>query len=137
VRVYRSVNQLDGLKVIHEVGKAITSILNIDDLLPYICEEVSKVFNVTGCVLRLIEGETLQIRASYGLPDSLEQKMALRLGEGIAGHVALTGDPLVIDDVSRMPENLRVPEIHATSVLCVPLRIGENIIGTLGLTTKR
>ncbi|MBI5739406.1 MAG: GAF domain-containing protein [Nitrospirae bacterium] len=136
--LYRSVkSQLDGLKVIHEVGKAITSILNIDELLPYICEEVSKVFNVTGCVLRLVEGETLRIRSSFGLPDSLEQKTGLRLGEGIAGHVALTGDPLVIDDVSRMPENLRVPEIHATSVLCVPLTIGENIIGTLGLYDKR
>ncbi|RJQ52105.1 MAG: GAF domain-containing protein [Nitrospiraceae bacterium] len=136
--LYRSVKlQLDELKVIHEVGKAITSILNIDELLPYICEEVSKVFHVTGCVLRLIEGDTLQIKASFGLPESVKQQTALRMGEGIAGHVALTGEPLVVDDVSRMPENMRVPEIRATSVLCVPLTIGENIIGTLGLYDKK
>jgi len=36
-----------------------------------------------------------------------------------------------------MPENLRVPEIQATSVLCVPLTIGENIVGTLGLYDKK
>ncbi|RJQ24059.1 MAG: PAS domain S-box protein [Nitrospiraceae bacterium] len=136
--LYRSVKaQFDKLKVIHEIGKAITSILNIDELLPYICEEVSKVFNVTGCILRLLEGENLLIKASYGLPDTIRQKMTLRLGEGIAGHVALTGEPLVIDDVSKMPENLRVPEIEATSVLCVPLTIGDKIIGTLGLYNKR
>ncbi len=136
--LYKSVkSQLDELKVIHEVGKAIASILNIDELLPYICEEVSKVFHVTGCVLRLLEGETLQIKASYGLPETIGQKMGLRPGEGIAGHVALTGEPLVIDNVSRMPENLRVPEIQATSVLCVPLTIGESIIGTLGLYDKK
>ncbi|MBI5056183.1 MAG: GAF domain-containing protein [Nitrospirae bacterium] len=136
--LYRSVkSQLDELKVIHEVGKAITSILNIDELLPYICEEVSKVFNVTGCILRLLEGENLQIKASYGLPDMIKQKMTLRTGEGVAGHVALTGEPLVIDDVSTMPENLHVPEIQATSVLCVPLTIGENVIGTLGLYDKK
>lgn len=136
--LYKSVkSQLDELKVIHEVGKAITSILNIDELLPYICEEVSQVFHVTGCILRLLEGETLQIKASYGLPETVKQKTGLRQGEGIAGHVALTGEPLIIDDVSRMPENMRVPEIQATSVLCVPLTIGEKIIGTLGLYDKK
>lgn len=136
--LYRSVKtQLDELKVIHEIGKAITSILNIDVLLPHICEEVSKVFNVSGCILRLIEGEYLQIKASYGLADVVAQELKLRLGEGIAGHVALTGEPLVIDDTAKMPENMRVPGVQVTSVICVPLTIGERTIGTLGLYDKK
>ena len=53
--LYRNVkSQLDELKIVHEIGKAITSILNIDELLPYICEQVSKVYNVTGCILRTL-----------------------------------------------------------------------------------
>ncbi|GBD95433.1 MAG TPA: PAS domain S-box protein [Nitrospirae bacterium] len=136
--LYRNVKtQLDELKVIHEIGKAITSILNIDDLLPHICKEVSKVFNVTGCILRLIEGENLQIKAAYGLPDKIKQETDFQLGEGIAGYVALTGEALLIDDTSRLPDNLRVPGIEATSVICVPLTIGERIIGTLGLYDKK
>ncbi len=124
------------LKSIHEVGKAITSILSIDMLLPYICEEVSKLFNVRGCILRLIEEGQVVIKASYGLPEEIKEAMTLSLGEGIAGWVAQTGEPLLVDDVLRMPENLRVPAIEATSVLCVPLKIGERIIGTLGLYDK-
>lgn len=136
--LYRSVKtQLDELKIIHEIGKSITSILNIDQLLPYICEEVSKLFNARGCILRLLEGEELQIKASYGLPDKIKEEMTLRLGEGIAGWVAETGKPLLVDDVSRMPKNLRVPVIEVTSVLCVPLEIGGRIIGTLGLYDKK
>ncbi len=136
--LYRSVKtQLDELKVIHEIGKAITSILNIDELLPYICKEVSKLFNVKGCILRLLEGENLQIKASHGLPDNFKQEMTLHLGEGISGHVALTGEPLLTDDISKMPENLRVPGVEATSVICVPLTIGDHIIGTLGLYDKK
>ena len=136
--LYRNVKtQLDELKVIHEIGKAITSILNIDDLLPHICKEVSKVFNVTGCILRLIEGENLQIKAAYGLPDKIKQGTDFHFGEGIAGYVALTGEALLIDDTSRLPDNLRVPGIEATSVICVPLTIGERIIGTLGLYDKK
>ena len=129
--------QLDELKVIHEIGKAIASILNIDELLPYICKEVSKVFNVTGCILRLTDGENLLIKASYGLPVKSKHETTFKLGEGIAGYVALTGEPLLIDDTSRIPDNLRLPGIEATSVICVPLTIGEKIIGTLGLYDKQ
>ncbi|MDH4029149.1 MAG: GAF domain-containing protein, partial [Nitrospirota bacterium] len=136
--LYRNVKtQLDELKVIHEISKAITSILSIDDLLPHICEEVSKVFNVRGCVLRLLEGENLQIRAFYDSSNMVKHKTALRIGEGIAGHVARTGKPLMVDDTSRIPDDLNVRETGSTSAVCVPLRIGEKIIGTLSLYDKQ
>lgn len=136
--LYRSVkSQLDELKVIHEIGKAITSILDIDELLPYICRELSKVFNVTGCILRLCEGDTLQIKASHGLPETGESTMITRLGQGIAGNVALTGESMLINDVAVMPENLHIPGIKATSVICVTLKIGKQITGTLELYDKK
>ena len=136
--LYRSVKtQLDELKVIHDISKAITSILNIDELLPYICEEVSKVFHVTGCILRLCEGPNLAVKASYGLPDVIKKEMNLPIGSGIAGHVVTTGEPLIVDDSSKMPDNLRVPGLETTSVMCVPLKIGGKIIGTLGLYDKK
>jgi len=135
--IYRNFKmQVEELKTIHEITKAITSILSMDKLLPYICEEVSKLFRAKGCILRLLEGDNLQIKASYGLGEDIKQAMSLRLGEGIAGCVAQTGSPLLVADVYKMPENLRVPVIEATSVVCVPLKIGERIIGTLGLYDK-
>lgn len=135
--LYRNAKlRFDELKTIHEIGKAITSILGMDTLLPYICQEVSRLFNVRGCILRLIEEGEVRIKASYGLPEEIKEAMSLKLGQGIAGWVAQTGEPLLVDDVLRMPENLRVPVIEATSVLCVPLKIGEQIIGTLGLYDK-
>ncbi len=136
--LYKNVKtQLDELKSIHEIGNAVTSILNMDDLLPFICNEVSKLFNATGCILRLLEGDNLPIKASSGLPENIREKMTLRVGEGIAGSVAVNGEPLLIDNLSSMPENLQIPEIEATSVLCVPLKIGGRIIGTLGLYDKK
>jgi len=133
--LYRNVKtQLDELKVIHEIGKAITSILTIDDLLPHICEEVSKVFNVQGCVLRLIEGENLQIRASYEQTDSIKHKPAIKIGEGISGSVALTGKPVLLDNTKVIPAP---GEINSTTAVCVPLIIGGQTIGTLALYDKQ
>jgi PAS domain S-box-containing protein len=135
--LYESVkSQLDELKVIHEIGKAITSILNIDDLLPYICKEVSKVFNVRGCILRLIEGESLLVKAYYGLPEGVSDRMTLKIGQGTAGQVALTGNSVIINDKSSMPKDYNVPGVDSTTVLCVPLMIGEKTLGTLALFDK-
>lgn len=136
--LYRSVKtQLDELKVIHEISKATTSILNIDDLLPHICEEVSKVFNVRGCILRLIEGETLMVKASYGLPEEISHEIRHKLGEGTAGQVALTGEPILIDDMSKMTGNDSALGVEVTTVICVPMMIGEKKLGTLELYDKK
>ncbi len=136
--LYRSVkSQLDELNVIHEIGKAITSILDINELLPHICKEVSKVFNVTGCILRLREENNLLVNASYGLKDTISRTITMPLGEGIAGHVASTGEPMLVNSLNSMPENLRIPGINATSVICVTLKFGEHIIGTLELFDKK
>lgn len=136
--LYKNVKtQLDELHIVHEIGKALTSILNMEELLPYICKEVSQLFNARGCILRLREGENLPIKASFGLPESIKKEMDLRIGEGIAGWVAQTKEPLLVDNVSTGPENQYVPVIEATTVLCVPLKIGEEVIGTLGLYDKK
>ena len=136
--LYKNSNiRLHELQTIHELGKAVASILHLNTLLPYICEEVSKLFNARGCILRFIEEGEVRIKASYGLPEEIEQAMSLKLGNGIAGWVAQSGEPLLVDNVSTMPENLRIPGIEATSVLCVPLKAGERLIGTLGLYDKK
>lgn len=136
--LYKNVKtQLDELHIIHEIGKALTSILTMDELLPYICREVSHLFNARGCILRLLEGDNLPIKASFGLPESIKKEMNLRVGEGIAGWVAQTKEPLLVDNVSTGPENQYIPVIEATTVLCVPLKIGEEVIGTLGLYDKK
>ncbi len=136
--LYKNVKtQLDELRIVHEIGKALTSILNMDELLPFICKEVSQLFNARGCILRLLEGENLPIKASFGLPEIIKKEMNLRIGDGIAGWVAQTGEPLLVDNVSQGPENQYIPVIEATTVLCVPLKIGEEVIGTLGLYDKK
>lgn len=134
--LYRDVkNQLEGLKIIHDITKAITPILDIDKLLPYICESVSRLFNVKGCIIRFLEDNELVIKASYGVPDDAREALRLPLGEGIAGKVAKTGEVVVINDLSKEPVYAQL--IAMTSVACVPLKIGEKIIGTIGIYDRK
>jgi PAS domain S-box-containing protein len=128
--------QLHKLTVLYELSSAVTSVLDLEELLKRIAEQIARLLSSRGCVIRLLEKDKLKIKSYYGLPEGAEEEMELSLGEGIAGFVAENGEPLLVEDVSAMPAHLRVPVIDVQTVICVPLKVGESVIGTLGLYDK-
>jgi PAS domain S-box-containing protein len=134
-KLYRDFKtQLNALTSIHDIGNAITSILDMDDLLPFICKEVSELFNARRCILRLLEGDMLTIKASSGLPEEVTVDRNIPIGNGISGWVAQTGEPFLFNGGTL--DGIHQPDIEATSMLCVPLMVGEKKIGTLALYDK-
>ncbi len=128
--------QLEKLKTLNEITKAITSTLDLDELLGRISEEATRLLNARGCVIRLLEDDKLVIRASYGLPKEVEKMMTVSLGEGIPGKVAKEGRPLLVEDLSKLTEDWKIPYLEARSVINVPLIVAGKVIGTLGLYDK-
>jgi len=72
-----------------------------------------------------------------------EKPMVFRfpLGEGIAGTVAVTGEPIIATDVQADPrwkkEIAEATGYHPKSILCVPLIYNEEIIGVVEAFDKR
>ena len=92
-----------------------------------------------GSVMLLDESRsTLTIKASKGIdPQHAEAK--INLGEGIAGRVALTGQPLLLrrDEGQPALRTLRRREEEISSAMSVPLRIEEQIAGTLNVNESK
>lgn len=132
----RTRSQLIRLKGIYELGMAINSILDLDILLAEICRKTAEMLSAEGAIVRLIEGDVLIIRSSWGLPETFETMKPLPIGEGIAGKVAKDGSPMLVEDAGKLPESLRVPGVQTRSVLAVPLRLGSRVIGTIGHYNK-
>ncbi len=65
----------------------------------------------------------------------------LRMGEGVAGYVAQTGEPLVVPDVRLDRDWLRFalahPELKLQSIACVPIRHGDRTLGVLQLHNSK
>lgn len=120
------------LAFLSEVGKALSSTLELDELLELVVRVSTTVIPARGAILRLLDPakEELPIVASFGLK---EEGAPLRLGEGIAGMVAQEGLPLIIPDVVK--GGCYASGGH-TSLICVPLRVKGKVIGTLGLYDK-
>ncbi|GER93513.1 hypothetical protein A45J_1259 [hot springs metagenome] len=126
--------QLNRITVIYELTKAIISIGDFDELLRKISEDATKLFNATGCMIRLIEGDELKIRASFGFPEDVKDAITVRIGEGIAGKAALEGKTIL----AKNPEEFGAiaPNIKIQTAICTPLKIGSQIIGTFGIFDK-
>ena len=128
--------QLQKLTALYELSRAVTSVLDLHSLLLKTAQEITRLLDSRGCIIRLLENDRLTIKSHVGLPEGAEDEMELAFGSGIAGSVAQSGKPMLVEDVSRMPEGLRVPLIKVKTVICVPLKVGEVVIGTLGLFDK-
>ena len=128
---------LQKLSAMYEVARAITSTLDLKELLVKISESATTLLNAKGCIIRLLEGDKLVIKASYGLPKEIEKMMTLTVGEGIPGMVVKEHKPILVEDLSSMPDEWKIPYLDARPVINVPLIASGEVIGTLGLYDKR
>jgi PAS domain S-box-containing protein len=134
--LYAATNkQLKQLSIVYELSRALTSVYNPEELLETVSSEIAKLINAKGCVIRLLEDNYLKVKSYYGpMEEAIE---AVPVGSGIAGWVVKEGKSLFIEDISQMPEEIRGKSmLVGKSAISVPLKVGERIIGTLGLYDK-
>ncbi len=68
------------------------------------------------------------------------QQHPIQLGEGIAGRVAQTGQPELIDDLAQEPQNLQRSVVHKQgnrSLACIPLKAKGELLGIMSVGSKR
>lgn len=83
-------------------------------------------------------GHTLRIVASLGLNEHILKSLNIKIGEGIAGKVAATGVPIVVNDIetdSRVATTNRA-RYRTKSFISAPFRGGEKVLGVLNLSDK-
>ena len=74
----------------------------------------------------------LRIVHAKGLDPEIQQQAACPIGEGIAGWVAQTGEPLLIRDLAQDPtfgKRERNPRYRTNSLMCVPLKVNGKTVG--------
>ncbi len=135
--------QLESLRVFHEVASALTSSLQLENVLRTIMAQMADFFGPEQWSLLLLDEEKqeLHFALSYGIDDEMLKDVRIPLGEGIAGYVAATGDPLVVPDVS-VDEDWREyaaenPGLHLQSIACLPIRHGARTLAVLQLHNSK
>ncbi|HBD08331.1 MAG TPA: hypothetical protein DCZ69_08715 [Syntrophobacteraceae bacterium] len=120
-----------------EIGKALTSTFNMERILEMILTLVSELIRAKNWSLFLLDPATqeLTFELVVGLDKAQLGEMRIKLGEGIAGTVALTGEPILVPDVNcddRFCQKVdELTGFVTRSIICLPLRIQDSIIGVV------
>jgi diguanylate cyclase (GGDEF)-like protein len=132
-------HQIERLSLFHEIGKALASTLDLQKILQTVMEKISDLLQPdTWSLLMLDEGsQELHFEIAIGTGADKLKDVRLKVGEGIAGWVAQTGEPVLVEDVKRDARfTRRIDELTQTdtrSVVCVPIRGKEKILGVIEL----
>lgn len=128
------------LSTLSEVTELVSRIPDIKEVLQLVLHRaMTAVQSKIGSIMLLdVETQTLRIAASEGLEDSVVVGTIVRVGEGIAGKVIQTGEPVLVEDVERDERFSKVndPKYGTSSFICMPLRAHDRIIGVLNLSKK-
>lgn len=131
--------QIERLSLFHEIGKALASTIDLQKILQTVMEKISDVLQPDTWSLLMIDEATseLYFEIAIGAGADKLKDVRLKMGEGIAGWVAQNGEPVLIEDVKRDPRfAARIDEItqmDTRSVVCVPIKGKENILGVIEL----
>jgi len=95
----------------------------------------------TGTLHLLDEAKNvLRLETQMGLPPQIiELTREIPIGKGIAGECAQTGEPVTMCNLQTDDSGIAKPAAKKTGVggsLCVPLKRGDKVIGTLGIGTR-
>jgi GAF domain-containing protein/CheY-like chemotaxis protein len=142
-RLYdRAERRAEKLTLLNEVASALSSTLDLEDALTSIMERVNPIFEVEAGSLLLIDEDTDELVFQIALGEKAEgvKPFRLKIGQGIAGLVAETGEPMLIRDVREDPRHYRVVDVSTDfvtkSVLCVPMIARGKLIGVIEVINK-
>jgi diguanylate cyclase (GGDEF)-like protein len=126
------------LNIFHDVAKALTSSLDLDSILQTIMEKMAEYFQPdTWSLLMVDEQNELYFAIAVGQAAEALKNIRLKVGEGIAGHVAKYGEKLIVPDVradGRFSTRIdQLTQLETRSIICVPLKSKLRVLGVIQL----
>jgi K+-sensing histidine kinase KdpD len=131
------------LERIVKVSQILNSTLTLEPLLQIIIHSATELINTDACSILLIDknnGELRFAEATGGVSDPLRD-ISVPLDNSIAGFVVRTDKPFLIRDAKNDPrwhsEIDKVIGFETRSILGVPLKVRDQVIGVLEVVNKR
>ena len=138
-RVVELERKVRELTVFHEIGRAITSTLDLSRVLETIMEQISTLFRPDTWSLLLLDSEKQELHFEIAVGEASEKlkQVRLKLGEGVAGWVALHGKPVFLSEAgtdNRFAARVdQITRIETRTIAAVPIRGRDGALGVIEL----
>lgn len=125
-------NKYEELVLLYDISESLGSLQNVYQLTDLILKkavEHSKADN--GILFLLDKGKgVLNIKGMYGIDWLDPEKYVIRIGHGAVGKVAMSGQPVIQNDLKDLGIKKGKP---ITAILCVPLKVKDEVIGVISV----
>ena len=134
---------MDHLRVFHDVARAVTASLELEEILGAIMNKMAGFFGPERWSMLLVSENEQELYYVIAVGENQETLKGLKvpMGEGVAGWVAATGNPLIVPDVSIDPKwsafTRAHPELNIQSIACVPVRSAGKTLGVIQLLNSK
>jgi sigma-B regulation protein RsbU (phosphoserine phosphatase) len=128
---------IEALTALFALGREVTSVLDLEELLQKIPELIAKLTNFQAFAVYLLDPKRNELTIAYsvGYPAEVARTLRVKVGEGLVGAAVEAGRPLIVNDVHADPRYVEaVP--GSKSELVVPLRRKGRVIGALNLLSE-
>ncbi|MGQ0602812.1 MAG: GAF domain-containing protein [Anaerolineales bacterium] len=131
--------RVDALTALHDIGLELSAQLDLPALLKTLVTSAVRLLDTQmgAFYTHQPEAHRLELAASHQLPPYLQGRH-VQVGEGLAGRVALSGEPLIIGDYQTLFDpSERSPLNRVRSVLGVPVQWQGQLLGAVTLIDER
>jgi phosphoserine phosphatase RsbU/P len=122
------------LSTLFELGREVTSVLDLEELLAKIPQLIAKLTRFSAFSVYLLDERRQELRIAYsvGYPEDVAATLRLRPGQGVVGAAVEEGRPILVNDIRQEPRYVG-PLRNMISQLAVPMRRKGRVIGALNL----
>ena len=124
--------------LLYELGKKLSGSLSLDEVLNEIVQSLKPVVDFDAGSVFVIDSEKGEIDSLYvdGYGPNPEADLHLKMGQGLIGFVADSGEPMIVADVSA--DNRYINSRHETkSEILVPITLEDRVIGVFNLESNQ
>lgn len=127
--------------VLHEIGVRLGTADGFHEVLTRVVEFASALVKCDSCLVYVLEGDELVLRASKNPHPEVVDRLKLRVGQGITGWVAEHREPVAIPEKAAQDSRFQffheLPEDSYEAFLSVPLMCRSRVVGVINLQHRQ
>jgi signal transduction protein with GAF and PtsI domain len=127
--------------VLHEITVRLGTADDFHEVLTRVVEFASALVKCDSCLIYVLEGDELVLRASKNPHPEAVDRLKLRVGEGITGWVAENREPVAIPEKAAHDARFQffheLPEDSYEAFLSVPLMCRGRVVGVINLQHRQ
>src|SRR6202790_5457216 len=127
--------------LLHEIGGRLATAGGFHEVLDRVVEFASALVKCDSCLVYVLEGEHLVLRASKNAHPEVVDRLKLRVGQGITGWVAEHHEPVAISEKAAQDRRFQffheLPEDSYEAFLSVPLMCRGRVVGVINLQHRQ